>query len=317
MSVSLIIPVKNEERYIADLLDSILEQTKKPDEIVITDGGSIDKTVDIINEYTKKGMPIKLIEAGDSLPGKGRNIAIQNAKNDIIAMTDGGIILNRDWLEKVTEPFERDPSLDVVYGTYTYYVKNLFEECFAIVYIPKKRVIDGVEANYPFLASMALRRRVWEVAGKFREDLRATEDLLFIEKIEALKIKSYVAADAVVKWRPWSTFNEAFTLSLKYAVCDATAGFHVLRHIRKYLMYLVGLSFIYLGFHNAWWFVALLSGFFLNILLVCKKHFNEFVMVIKKYKMSFFIITGIILTLDTASLIGFTKGLFKRYLRTG
>jgi len=308
MECSLIIPVKNEEAHIRDFLESLLSQSKKPDEIIIVDGGSTDKTTGIINEYLKNGMPIKLIEAEGSLPGMGRNIAIQNAKNDIIAMTDGGIILKEDWLEKVTGPFEKDPSIDVVYGTYTYCAKNLFEQCFAIVYMPKKRI--------PFLASMAIRRRVWEAAGKFREDLRATEDLLFLEKIESLKVKSFIAPDAVVMWRPRSSFNEAFTLSLKYAMCDALAGFHFSRHIRKCLMYLAGLLLIYCGFHNAWWFMVLSLGFILDMLLVCKKHFSEFAEVVKKYKKSLFIIAGIILVLDIAGLIGFMKGLFKRYLRT-
>ena len=47
MKVSLVVTVLNEEPSIAALLESILSQTKKADEIVIVDGGSTDKTIDI------------------------------------------------------------------------------------------------------------------------------------------------------------------------------------------------------------------------------------------------------------------------------
>ena len=50
MKVSVCITVFNEEGSIGELLDSLLKQTKKPGEIVIVDGGSKDKTVDVIRK---------------------------------------------------------------------------------------------------------------------------------------------------------------------------------------------------------------------------------------------------------------------------
>jgi glycosyltransferase involved in cell wall biosynthesis len=64
MKVSVIVPVRDEEDSIRELLDSLLAQTRPPDEIVITDGGSIDATPQIIESYREKGAPVKLIRAG-------------------------------------------------------------------------------------------------------------------------------------------------------------------------------------------------------------------------------------------------------------
>jgi glycosyltransferase involved in cell wall biosynthesis len=71
MRVSVIVPVRNEERSIRALLDSLLGQTRMPDEIVITDGGSIDATTQIIEEYIQRGAPVRLIREGAALPGRG------------------------------------------------------------------------------------------------------------------------------------------------------------------------------------------------------------------------------------------------------
>ena len=48
MGISVCITVKDEEKTVGDLLSSLLDQTLKPDEIVVVDGGSIDKTFDIL-----------------------------------------------------------------------------------------------------------------------------------------------------------------------------------------------------------------------------------------------------------------------------
>ena len=73
MKVSVIVPVRDEQETIRELLDGLLNQTRLPNEIVITDGGSVDSTTEIIEQYIQKGAPVRLIRAGAALPGRGRN----------------------------------------------------------------------------------------------------------------------------------------------------------------------------------------------------------------------------------------------------
>ena len=79
MKVSIVIPVRDEEDSIRELLDSLLAQTRPPDEIVITDGGSVDATPQIVEEYIRRGAPVRLIRAGAALPGRGRNLGAAQA----------------------------------------------------------------------------------------------------------------------------------------------------------------------------------------------------------------------------------------------
>ena len=61
IEVSVVAPALNEEDSIRVLLEDLLNQTLKPTEIVITDGGSTDATREIIEEFIKRGEPVKLI----------------------------------------------------------------------------------------------------------------------------------------------------------------------------------------------------------------------------------------------------------------
>ena len=79
MKVSVIIPVRNEEASIRILLDNLLKQTLRPDEIIITDNGSTDRTAEIISEYVRRGEPVRLLREEAGLPGRGRNVAARRA----------------------------------------------------------------------------------------------------------------------------------------------------------------------------------------------------------------------------------------------
>lgn len=315
MKVSVIIPVKNEEKTIKDLLNSLLSQSRKPDEIVITDGGSCDKTVEIINQYIKERAPIQLIQEKEALPGRGRNVAIAKAKYDTIAMTDAGVILDKHWLENLILPFGNGLNLEIVYGVHGCYAKTLFEKCFAIVYIHQGNKLNGKRVNYPYLGSTAIKKQVWEKIGGFREDLRAAEDILFFKKIEEMKFKTVVAPEAIAYWRPRSSLREAFVLSFKYAECDALTSIHIKDYVRKYLTYFLGTSLLFMGIKNTIFIFILVLGWLLNNLLICKKNWGQFKRIILAKPQAYFIIIAIILALDIGRMSGFLNGMFKKYFR--
>lgn len=108
--VSIIIPVRNEEKHIGDCLEYIIRQAYPKDkmEILLIDGMSEDKTRDIVSEYARKqdavgGVPIILKENPKRTPYAGVNIGVKEAKGEIIARIDARVILPRNYLVKCIE----------------------------------------------------------------------------------------------------------------------------------------------------------------------------------------------------------------------
>ena len=126
MKVSICITVFNEEKSIKKLLESLLNQSKKADEIVIVDGGSKDRTAEIIRHLQKKNQKIKLL-IERCTRARGRNLSVDLAKNEIIAITDADCTARKDWLENVTEPFTNS-KVDVVAGFYHMIAENSFQK---------------------------------------------------------------------------------------------------------------------------------------------------------------------------------------------
>lgn len=220
--VSVVIPVRNEELSVGRLLDSLCAQTRPADEVIICDGGSTDGTVRIIEGYASHAPWIKLIRAGAAFPGRARNLAIQAARFDLIALTDAGIRLDRGWLENLLAPFEEGCSPDVVYGRFEPIRASFRQRCIADAFVPPRDRRSGLRG--PSLASMAMRRHVWARQGGFREDLRSAEDLLFMKAISRLGFSVRHAPQAVVLWSAPSDFMGMFRRFAAYSHSNIRAG---------------------------------------------------------------------------------------------
>jgi glycosyltransferase involved in cell wall biosynthesis len=225
MKVSVIVPVRDEEHSIRELLDSLLKQTRPPDEIVITDGGSVDATPQIIEQYIREGAPVRLIRAGAALPGRGRNLGAATAQFEWVAFTDAGIRLANDWLEKLTACAERENTIDVVYGSWEPVTDTFFKECAAIAYVPPPvATSDGLVARPRSIVSTLLRRDAWAGVAGFPEDLRSGEDLLFMDRLEHAGYRAVFEPRARVHWNLRPTLAATFKRFLIYSRNNIRAG---------------------------------------------------------------------------------------------
>jgi len=223
MKISVIIPVRNEEASIRPLLDSLLNQSLNPSEIVITDGGSTDDTPAIIAEYIERGAPVRLVQEGVALPGRGRNLAAAQASFEWLAFIDAGIRPHLGWLAALAERAETE-SADVVFGAWEPVIGNFFQECAAIAYVPPPAESGDSFIRPRFIASALMRKSVWEAAGGFPEDLRSGEDLLFMNKIEASSLKIALAPNALVHWSIQPTLWKTFKRFVAYSRSNIRAG---------------------------------------------------------------------------------------------
>ena len=82
--ISVVIPVYNGEAYLEDALDSILAQSRLPDEIIVVNDGSTDRTTEIL----KRRSDMIVIEQSNKGTGAARNLGIDHSCGDLLAFLD-------------------------------------------------------------------------------------------------------------------------------------------------------------------------------------------------------------------------------------
>ena len=95
--ISVIIPVYNGEKYINKAIDSVLNQTFRPFEIIVIDDGSTDGTEDALSQYGDK---IKVYKQKNQGVCRARNAGLQRAKGDWVAQLDADDWWNVNKLDK-------------------------------------------------------------------------------------------------------------------------------------------------------------------------------------------------------------------------
>ena len=265
LRVSVIATVLNEGEAIHRLMDSLLEQTRLPDEVVIVDGGSTDATVRIIKEYeqNRAQCAVRVLIAPGANISHGRNAAIQAASGDIIAVTDAGVRLIPTWLAKLIAPFDLGTSADVqvVSGFFSADAHSLFEIAMGATVLPD--VLDINPSRFlPSSRSVAFRKTAWAAVGGYPEWLDYCEDLIFDLRL-ADEVGSFVwAPEALVYFRPRGTWRSFFKQYYRYARGDGKADLWRLRHAVRYGTYAVALPalLVLTVLHSPLWLLGLLAG---------------------------------------------------------
>ena len=206
-TVSVITTVKNDMAGCAVTLDSLRNQTRSPDEIIVVDGGSTNETIDLLHRYTAHDSRIRLIEAPGVNIARGRNIAVEAASGGVIASIDSGCRARPDWLEKLIQPFEQDPEVEFVAGFYKTEAYTVLEEVVGLATMPGQLdPVDPLTFN-PSARSMACSKALWSRAGGWPEWIGFSEDTLFDHKVRLMDARWRFVGDAVVHWRPRSSLR--------------------------------------------------------------------------------------------------------------
>jgi glycosyltransferase involved in cell wall biosynthesis len=259
-AVSLVVPVRDEETSLDALIESIRAQTRLPDEVLLVDGGSIDRTVELASQLTAGDERFRVLLAGEATPGRGRNVGIAAARHDWIALTDAGISLEPTWLERLLDVVEAHPHVAVVYGNFEPMTRTPFERWAALAYPPPRRLRPGGEMRGPSVASMLLRREVHAAVGGF-PDLRATEDRIFLERLDERGFDVGWAPTATVWWQLQPTLSRTFRKFVTYSKQNVQAGRQRYWHYGVARQYLAGLVFVGLAFAiNPAWITAPMLG---------------------------------------------------------
>ncbi len=108
--VSVVVGIRNEERFIEECIESLLKLDYPKDfyEITIVDGMSTDKTRDLVQKY-----PVRLLLNERKNVAAARNLGVENSTGDLVAFTDGDCKVDSQWLKVLVREMQNAPD-DVV-----------------------------------------------------------------------------------------------------------------------------------------------------------------------------------------------------------
>jgi glycosyltransferase involved in cell wall biosynthesis len=181
ITVSVVIPVYNEEAYLRACLESLIKQRVKADEIIVVDNNSTDSSIKIAKNY-----PVKIIYEKTQGMIPARNHGFNEAKYKIIARTDADTILPSNWIKRIKKEFINENVVGVS-GPATFYelpkyVGNSRQTKFASSFLIKsynKIVRQLLKHDCLYGPNYAIRKSVWdEVKNSVcLDDKKVHEDL--------------------------------------------------------------------------------------------------------------------------------------------
>jgi glycosyltransferase involved in cell wall biosynthesis len=194
-SISIVIRCFNEERHIGRLLTGVLEQTHRPDQIVVVDSGSTDATVAIARRFP---VVVRTIPPDAFSFGRSLNLGCAAATSDLIVIASAHVYpLYDTWLEELTRPFE-NPAVALTYGRQIGDDQTKYSEHRVMArWFPSTSI---ARQSYPFSnnANAAIRRARW-LDQPYDEELTGLEDVDWAKRaLDAGQAISYVATAPVV-----------------------------------------------------------------------------------------------------------------------
>ncbi|MEX1995500.1 MAG: glycosyltransferase family 2 protein [Candidatus Saccharimonadales bacterium] len=178
LTLSIVIPVYNEEDYIGRCLDAIAAQSVKPDEVIVIDNNSTDKSEEIVRSFSF----VKLLRENQQHQVFAQKTGFDHAKSDILGRIDADTVLPPDWVKKVKAAFTEDSQTVAVTGganPYDIRFKRTGKVIFNF-YINLAGLLAGRRMIWG--ANCAIRRTAWhKIRNKIllRPDIFEDYDLSF------------------------------------------------------------------------------------------------------------------------------------------
>ncbi len=166
--VAVVVAVFNEEKHLPHLLSALSKQSHQPQEIIIVDDGSSDRTNAILRDSALQNSRLRIFHQNNRGPAAARNLGWKGSLSEICVFTDGDCVPDPDWLEKLIVPFE-NPNVGASAGTYrTMNPENILARFIGLeIAWRHSRIGKTVDAHGSY--NLAVRKQVLEETGGFKE----------------------------------------------------------------------------------------------------------------------------------------------------
>jgi succinoglycan biosynthesis protein ExoA len=225
--ISVIVPVRNEEKFIAGTLRQLLEQDYDPRcfEVIVADGDSTDGTREVVADLQARHDNLRLFANPRRWSSAGRNVAVRAARGEIVVLVDGHCDLdNPQYLEDLASAFERSGAdcmgrpqpLDVP-GANRLQRAIAAARASRLGHHPDSHVYSSAEGFVPPQSvAIAYRRSVFERIGPFDEAFDACEDVEFNHRAARAGLRCFFTPRVRVRYHPRDSLGGLFRQMFRY-----------------------------------------------------------------------------------------------------
>jgi succinoglycan biosynthesis protein ExoA len=227
LTISVIVPVRNEANHIAHTLSQLVLQRYAPEalEILVVDGESTDNTRELVGEFVTQYDNVLLFDNPKRLSSAARNIGIRHARGDVVLIVDGHCEIPDDrMLENLAAAFQasgadcigRPQPLDVTGATPLQRAIAAARSSWlghhpdSFIYASEPRYVPAGSV------AVAYRRRVFERAERFDESFDACEDYEFNVRCDQAGLRCYFSPAVAVRYFPRRSLGGLFRQLYRY-----------------------------------------------------------------------------------------------------
>ena len=220
--LSIVIPALNEEKYLPILLTSLLSQTEKKFEVVVVDGKSEDKTVEIANSFKDK-LTLKVVISDKRNLSHQRNLGAKEAKGDYVTFMDADFIVKQDFVKSCFLEAEKTSADLIIPFSYPITSNPLWKIYFLLVNILSSfsTFLGKPYGNGP---GNIVKKEAFLKTNGYSEEVFVFEDQYFFRtaKKSGLKLKStnkikmYFSLRRLAKDGVWGYFYFNFNAGIRF-----------------------------------------------------------------------------------------------------
>jgi succinoglycan biosynthesis protein ExoA len=225
--ISVIVPVRNEERFIGRTLGQLLAQNYPADrfEVLVADGRSTDATREVVRAAAAEYRNVRLLDNPRRWSSAGRNAAVRAARGDLLVLIDGHCELNNpNYLADLADAFARSGAdcvgrpqpLDVAGATPVQRAVAAARGS-RLGHNPDSFIYSSFEGFVkPQSVAVAYRRSVFAAVGLFDESFDACEDVEFNHRLDRAGLRCFFTPRAALRYHPRGTLPGVFRQMARY-----------------------------------------------------------------------------------------------------
>ena len=228
--LSVVIPVRNEERFVAHTLDELARQEydKSRYELIVVDGQSTDATCSVVEKFARAhtDVNVRLYRTPGRLSSRARNIGIRQARGTLIAVIDGHVHIPSQSLFSAMERIHSEHGAQCLARPAPLGVPGLISGTSCWIAVARKSWLGHSSKSFiysdfegyvdPMSSGFAYESSVFDKVGYFDESFDAAEDVEFHYRLKQAGITAYTSPGLLIYSYPRESLPALFRQQVRY-----------------------------------------------------------------------------------------------------